>query len=89
MEQWKHRATYFGLDQVSRVATQTAGQPGLQTLGKVPNGLSEGSWDGSQDFGDQEVHDALVQDVVAGVEKFDDGLAAGKEEQLVPRKLLV
>ena len=68
---------------------QAAGQPGLQALGKVPDGLSEGPRDGTQHLWHQEVHDALVEDVVTEVEVVHHWLTAGQQEQLVTGKLLV
>ena len=68
---------------------QAAGQPSLQALGKVPNGLRERPRDGPQHLRNEKVHNALVEDVVARVEEVHHRLAAGEEKELVPGKLLV
>ena len=44
----------------------TAGQPTLQVLCKVANGLSQCRGNGTQNIGDEKVHNALVQYVVTG-----------------------
>lgn len=78
--QHQNDGTNFCFDQVSRVTVQTAGQPRLQTLGKVPNSLCESAGNGTEDFWNQEVHDALVEDIIAGVEEVYHRLAAREQE---------
>lgn len=62
---------------------KTIGEPGFQTFGKVSNCLSKRSGNWTEDFRHQEIHNALVEDVITGVEKVYDRLAAGEKEELV------
>ena len=43
-------------------------EPCLETLGKVSYGLCECSWDGPEYVWNEELHDALVEQVVAGTD---------------------
>lgn len=60
----------------------TAGQPALQVLCKVANGLRQCRRNGTQNIGDEKVHNALVQDVVTGAQVVKNGLATRKQDQL-------
>ena len=68
---------------------QTAGEPSLQALGKVPNSLCQCSRDGAKNLRHQKIHDALVENVVTCVEVIYDGLATGQKKEFVSGKLLV
>lgn len=53
-----------------------SGEPAFQAFGKVTDGLGECARDWPQDIGDEKIHYALVEDVVASVEVVDDRLTA-------------
>ena len=78
-----HECTYFRLDETGVVALEGAGQPHLEALGKVADGLGERSRDRPQHIRDKKVHDALVEEKVAGTDEVDHRLTAGEEQQLL------
>lgn len=78
-----YACTYFGLDETGAVALEGAGQPHLEALGKVADGLGERSRDRSQHVWDKKVHDALVEEKVTGTDEVDHRLTAGEDEQLL------
>lgn len=71
------------------VGLEAVGEPRLEALCKVADGLSEGAGDGAEDVGNQEVGNALVEDVIAGAQVVEDGLAGGEQNQLLLRELPV
>lgn len=68
---------------------QATREPGLQALGKVPYGLCESPRDWAQHLRHQEIHNALVEDIVAEIKVVHHWLAASQQKQLVSGKLLV
>lgn len=71
------------------VALETTSQPALQALSKVADSLGERAWDRVEHVGDEEVHDALVEGVVTGVDVLHHRMTGGEEEELLLRQVLV
>lgn len=81
--------SHLGFDKVGRVTLETAWQPRLQTLGEVPDGLRQCSRDRPEHFWDQEIHDALVENVITRIEVVDHRLATGQQKKLLSGQLLI
>ena len=74
---------YLGLVEKGTVSLDGVRQPHLKALGKVTNGLCESAWDGPQYVRDEEVHNALVEEVVTGTDIVCDRLEAREKEELL------
>ena len=74
---------YLGLDENGGVAVDGACEPGLEALGKVPDGLRECAWNWPEDVGDEKIYDALVEEVVTGTDVVCDEVQTGQEEEFL------
>lgn len=81
--------SYLRLDEIGAVALERTGQPHLEALGKVAYGLGERSRNGPQHVWDKEVHDALVEQEVAGTDEVNHRLTAGEKKKLLLRELVL
>lgn len=74
---------YLRFDQDCRISLDCVGQPALQAFGKVTNCLCEGARNGTQYFRDKEVHNALIEHVVACTEVLHHGFTSSQKDQFV------
>lgn len=73
----------LGFDEVGGVAVYVAREPAFKAFSKVSNGLCECARNGPEDVRDEEVHNALVEDVVTRVEVVYDWLATCQQNDLL------
>lgn len=77
------RNPYLRFDQDCRISLDRVGQPALQAFGKVTNCLCEGARNGTQYFRDEEVHNALIEHVVACTEVLHHRFTSSQKDQFV------
>lgn len=74
---------YLRFDQDCWISLDRVGQPALQAFGKVTNCLCEGARNGTQYFRDEEVHNALIEHVVACTEVLHHRFTSSQKDQFV------
>ena len=74
---------YLGLDENGGVVLDGACEQGLEALGKVPDGLRERARNWPEDTWDEEIHNVLVEEVVAGTDVVCDEVQAGQDEEFL------